>query len=44
MLNVVDVKILYINIKDLKMVDFIIINWLCIVGFFFEGLIYFKNV
>lgn len=34
MLNVVDVKILYINIKDLKMLDYIIINWLDIVWVF----------
>lgn len=34
MLNVVNVKILYINIKDLKMLDFIKLNWLYIVWVF----------
>lgn len=45
MLNAVDAKILHINIKDIKMVDSIIINRLYTVGFFFfEGLTYLKNV
>lgn len=34
MLNAVDAKILHINIKDLKMLDYIIINWLYTVWVF----------